>query len=474
MENRDSVAQKDIDGLFKILLANRQNVAACSADERIIKLKQLRDTVLDQKSRIEEAVNSDFRKAPPETRLTEIYMIISEINHALKNLKRWMEPEKVRTPLSLIGSRSWIKYVPKGVCLIISPWNYPFQLSLGPFVSAVAAGNCVILKPSEFTPDSSEVVKEIISGIFEENEAVVIQGDHTIGEQLVSLPFDHIFFTGSPSVGKKIMGSAAGNLTSVTLELGGKTPVIIDASADIEKAAERISWGKFVNGGQTCIAPDYVLIPDNLKAGFITAVNNNIKKMYGEPEQIVDNKDFCRIINARHHSRLKGLINDTAAEGAKIETGGHFVDEDNYIAPTVISGVKENSPIMQEEIFGPVLPVLTYNKTEDALRIINSFPNPLALYIFSSNNSVIENILANTRPGGVLVNDTLLHYANVNLPFGGFNHSGMGRSHGFNGFKSFSHKLSIMKQSKYSMMRMLYPPYEKKVKKLIDITLKYF
>ena len=437
------------------------------------KLKKLLNVILDFSKEIEEAIYKDFKKPSAEVKLTEIFTVTSEIKHALKHLSGWTKAKKVKTPINLFGTSSRVIYEPKGVSLIISPWNFPFQLAIGPLISAVAAGNCVILKPSELSPHTSKVIKKVIDSVFDESEAAVILGGKEVSQELLSLPFDHIFFTGSTYVGKKVMEAAARNLTSVTLELGGKSPVIIHKSADIRTTAERITWGKFINAGQTCIAPDYLLVPESIKNDLVNGIKKQVIKFYGSIDEIIDNKDYSRIINKSHFYRLLNILDKTVKEGGKLEIGGITNERDNFIQPTIISNVKINHSVMQEEIFGPILPIITYKNEVDLYEIINENPRPLALYIFSSNKSFTEKIIQKIPAGGTAINDTIIHFVNPNLPFGGVKFSGIGKSHGFYGFKEFSNERSILKQRKLSLLRMFYPPYTNKVLKMIDLTIKY-
>lgn len=453
---------------------NSKQVGLSTYEERVRKLRRLSDVILKNRDRIKQAIYLDFRKSPQEVDLTEIYPVVSEIRHTIKNLRSWMKPVKVANSIATIGAKCQVTCQPKGVCLIISPWNYPFQLTIGPLISAIAAGNCICLKPSEFSPHTSELIQTLISETFEEREVAVFQGDQTIAQLLLELPFNHIFFTGSPPVGKIIMSAAARNLASVTLELGGKSPVVIDREADLEDAARKIVWGKLINAGQTCIAPDYVLVPANKAEAFLDSAKKCMEKYYGNLEEIADNPDFCRIINPRHFSRLEAILEDALHSGGQLEFGGIMVQDDLYMSPTIISRPSLESRIMQEEIFGPLLPVVCYEDSEEILHIIRSRPRPLVLYIFSRRETFIRHILANTHSGDAVINDVVTHYANVKLPFGGVNNSGIGKTHGQYGFREFSHLRSVMKQGKLAPGRVFYPPYGRRIKKMMELILKYF
>lgn len=465
----------NVQRIFAAQQANKQNVKNTTAAQRKKKLNALKDVIFQYREQIEQALYNDFKKPAAETDLTEIYPTASEIRHVVSNLSDWMKPTGVETPISYVGSTSKVIYEPKGVTLIIAPWNYPFFLTVGPLVSAVAAGNTAIIKPSEYTPNISKVMKEMLGKVFQENEVAVVEGDHSISTALLQLKFDHIFFTGSPQVGKVVMRAAAEHLTSVTLELGGKSPVIVDETANIKTAAKRIVWGKYLNNGQTCIAPDYLFVHESKYDALVAELKKDIEHSYGATE--ADREacgDYCRIVNARHHGRLKSLLEDAIHNGANIAIGGQVKDDENYIAPTVLTDVSMDSKIMQEEIFGPVLPIFKYSNVDEPLRLIASREKPLALYIFSTSNSKTNYILRNTTAGGTTINDTVLHVNQPNLPFGGVNNSGIGGAHGLYGFKAFSHERAVLKQTSFfSAAENMYPPYTNMVKKLIELTMKY-
>jgi aldehyde dehydrogenase (NAD+) len=440
-----------------------------TSSQRIIKLKKLKDIIEIHAEDIRRAIKEDFKKASAESDLTEILPTLTEIGEVIRNLSSWMNNKPVEAPLTLFGTRSEIQYQPKGVSLVISPWNYPFYLALTPLISAIGAGNTVILKPSEFTPATSELIAKLIEIVFVEEEVSVFQGDYRVSELLTELPFDHIFFTGSTQVGKIVMQKAANNLASVTLELGGKSPAIIDETCDIKLSAERILWGKVLNAGQTCVAPDYAFVHKSQLDKFIKGMRESIQVFYEtNRKQLIDNSDFCRIINKKNFKRLTDLVNDAVDSGAKIEIGGDNDAETNFFYPTVLTNVPEDSDILQEEIFGPILPIIPYENIEDAITFINSRPKPLALYIFSNSDKNIENVLQNTSSGGVAINDVIIHLANSHLPFGGVNHSGHGSYHGIFGFKAFSHERAILRQGLLSTVRLLYPPYNPVVDKVSE------
>ena len=436
-------------------------VRRTSAKERIAKLKRLYQTILENEANIEEAIFLDFKKSKTETAISELGVVLGEIRYNIKHLRAWMQTQSVRTPITLFGSSSEIMYEPKGVCLIISPWNYPFNLTFAPLISAIAAGNCCMIKPSEFTKHSSAVIKKMVEHTFPKEEVFVAEGDVSIAQALLELPFNHIFFTGSPAVGKVVMAAAAKHLTSVTLELGGKSPVIVDASANLDQAAAKIAWLKAMNAGQICIAPDYVLAHASIKDELVAKIAQKLEQYYGATsEQRMASPDFCRIVNGRHFIRVKSLLDDAVEKGAQVSFGGNVAELDNYIEPTVLTNVPENAAIWKEEIFGPLLPIRTWTNLDEAIQYVNAAPQPLALYIFSSKNSVTNTILRETRNGGVTVNDCGPHIYNSELPFGGVNNSGIGKCHGHFGFLDFSNPRGVLRQTRFMPSTdFMLPPY---------------
>lgn len=465
----------EIERVFKLQKQHFHKVMKLtSASQRIDRLKKLRQAIFKYTPEIEKAVNSDFRKHAREVDITEIMPSISEINDAIHHVRKWMKPVHAKTPMTLFGSKSQILYEPRGVVLIIGPWNYPFYLTFAPLAAAIAAGNTVLIKPSEFTPATTEITQKIISEVFPKEEVAVFAGDYQVSGALMELPLDHIFFTGSTQVGKIVMTAAAKHLTSVTLELGGKSPAIIDRSADLKKAAKKLVWGKVLNAGQTCVAPDYLLIPNDLIKPFVEEAKAVVKDFYGKDgKPLKENADFCRIINDRNFNRVSGYIHEAVEKGAKIEMGGDTDASQNYIEPTLLSNVPDNSNIMEDEIFGPVLPMIPYTNLDEAIEKINAKPKPLALYIFGKKDRAIKKILKETSSGGAAVNDVILHLANPNLPFGGVNHSGHGSYHGYFGFKAFSHERSVLRQAALSSIDLMYPPYTNFVKRLVSLTKKF-
>ncbi|MEL0028406.1 MAG: aldehyde dehydrogenase family protein, partial [Perlucidibaca sp.] len=409
------------------------------------------------------------RKPPAEVELTEILPVVAEANDALRNLRGWMRPAGVWPSRMMIGTKGYMQYEPKGRCLIISPWNYPVNLSLGPLVSAIAAGNTVIIKPSEMTPAASRVIATIVAEVFTADEVTVIEGDAPVSQALLELPFDHIFFTGSPAIGKVVMAAAAKHLTSVTLELGGKSPTIVDESADVKLAAQNILWAKFTNNGQTCIAPDHIFVHDRVKDAFVQACRDVLKGVYGEHPQGSD--CLARVVNERHTSRVRALLDDAVARGATVLVGGEVDAADRFIAPTLLEGIPDDAKIMSEEIFGPLLPVIGYSDLGQVVERINAEPKPLALYIWSRNEDNIRRVMQQTSSGGACINHCVVQFLHGNLPFGGVNNSGIGSAHGHHGFKAFSHERAVVR-TRIMLAKMFFPPYTAFTRKLIGIFLK--
>jgi len=467
--------EADIESIFTTHVNNCWSVRQTSATERIAKLSNLENWIINNKQAIRNAIYKDFRKPAVDVDLTEIFTVLSEIRHAIKHLKKWAKPHRVKRTMALITTRSWIQYEPRGVVLIIAPWNYPFNLIVAPLISAIAAGNCVILKPSELAKNTSYLISKMVEDLFSVNEIAVIEGEKDVSIELLKKPFDHIFFTGSTAVGKKVMEAASKNLSSITLELGGKSPVIIDETANLSDTAQKIVWSKLMNCGQTCIAPDYLLVNEAVLPELINQLKRSIIKFYGADNSDWKTcQDYARIINKQHFRRLSQVLNETVQSGAKIEIGGELDETEKYIPPTVLTNITLDSAIMEEEIFGPILPILTYTKIDNAINLIRSKPKPLALYIFSKNQQFIDRVLIDTSSGGVCINDTVIHFSQTNLPFGGVNDSGTGRSHGFHGFKTFSNEKAVVKHNRFSPLKLMYPPYTKRVQKLVDLVVKYF
>nr|WP_121270014.1 aldehyde dehydrogenase family protein [Pedobacter schmidteae] len=450
-----------ISSVFEAQQKHKYTLRNSNPAQRIHKLKTLKAAIEKNEQSIYDALQQDLRKSYFEAAVTEVIFIYSEIDFAIKHLSQWMKPLRAGKSVASLMAKNRIYYEPKGCCLIISPWNYPFQLMMAPLLSAIAAGNCAILKPSELSPATSAIISKIVKECFEEQEICCFEGDASVSTTLLSLPFDHIFFTGSTAIGKVVMEAAAKHLTSVTLELGGKSPTIIDQSANLKNAAEKIAWGKLINAGQTCIAPDYVLVPHQLQENFITEYQEAVKRLFFKQDQVNENA-YAKIINEKHYKRLLNLIQDAKAKGAKTAFGGESEETTQTINPIVLTQLPADAAIMKEEIFGPILPIVTYQNTEEAITLVNTGSKPLALYIFSEDRQNIHHILKNTSAGGSCVNDVLIHISNPKLPFGGVNGSGTGSCHGFFGFKTFSHERAVVFQSSLNMSNMIYPPYENK------------
>lgn len=470
------MVQQQIDEVFSRQKLQAVKMRNSTSLLRIALLKKLLEWIKQNQENIRRAVHADFKKPYPEIDISEIYVVTSEINHAIKHLEGWMKPKKVPTPMTMLGSKSHIQYEPKGTTLIIAPWNYPFNLALGPLVSALSAGCTAIIKPSELTPHTSALIRRLVEETFDKSLVAVFEGEVEVSQMLLAKPFDHIFFTGSPAVGKIIMKAAAEHLSSVTLELGGKSPAIIDSQTDLKDAAEKIAYGKFLNCGQTCIAPDYVLVHESLKEAFLIKLKEQIEKMYNPGKKGIEkSKDYARIVNQKHFQRIKNLLADADQKGANTFVGGSYNVSENYFDPTVITGLSEDMDVMQEEIFGPLLPVLGFTELEEAINYINLKPKPLALYIFSNNKYTIKTVLKETSSGGTVINDCALHFLQNELPFGGVNNSGIGKSHGYFGFLAFSNEKAVLKQRiGMTATKPLFPPYGIINQKIIDSLLKWF
>ena len=423
---------------------------------RLQNLARLRDTIVQNEAIIFKALNADLSKSTYEGYLSEVGVVLNEIRLASRKLKSWARPQRVRTPFTLWIGSSRIYYEPYGIALIIAPWNYPFQLSIAPLIGSIAAGNCSVLKPSEYAPHTAAILSQIIGSRFDSSYLAVIEGDAQVGEALLREQFDYIFFTGSVAVGKMVMAAAARHLTPVTLELGGKSPCIVDQDANIEQAARRIVFGKFLNAGQTCIAPDYLLVHTSNIQRLREHIETYVKRFYGNNPQ--KSPDYARIINRHHFNRLVALL-----EGNRILFGGQNDPEDLYIAPTLIEDPGWEHPIMRQEIFGPILPLLTFDHLAEVISLLNSLPKPLALYVFSNQPQNSQKVIQNVSFGAGCINDTIVHFANTHLPFGGVGNSGMGNYHGQASFEAFSHRKGIFKKSFTYEPPLRYPPYKNKL-----------
>jgi aldehyde dehydrogenase (NAD+) len=427
-------------------------------DFRLEQLVTLKRYILEYQADILAAVKADLGRSEFEGYF-EISSL-SEVNLAIKQLKSWAKPQSVKTPIEQFPSTAYIQPEPLGVALIIAPWNYPFQLTMSPLVGAIAAGNCAIVKPSELAPHTSAVIAKIIRQAFDPQYIAVVEGGIAANQQLLAEKFDHIFFTGGTAIGRIVMAAAAQHLTPVTLELGGKSPCIVDADVNLAVAAKRIIWGKFINAGQTCIAPDYLLVDRRIKTELLTLLKQNIQEFYGDDP--MQSPDFCRIINARQFDRLTSFLNN-----GTVAIGGQTDAPTRYIAPTILDNITWDDPIMQDEIFGPILPILTYDQLDAAIALVNDRPKPLALYFFSNDSAKHDLILAQTTSGGACINDTVMHIAVAELPFGGVGTSGMGAYHGKASFDTFSHYKSVLKKGLWLDLAWRYAPYTLKQLKQI-------
>ncbi len=428
--------------------------------EQLIKLK---DLIVKNEARFLAALRNDLKKSDMEGYLTEVGFVLNELDYMIKKLNKFAHPRAVKTPIAYFGSKSYIMAEPYGVILILSPWNYPFQLTMAPLIGAIAAGNCAIIKPSEHSPHTSDLIEELISEYFDGQYIKVIQGEIPETQALLEEKFDYIFFTGSTFVGKIVMEAASKHLTPVTLELGGKSPCIVDKDIDIELTARRIAWGKFLNAGQTCVAPDYVLVQRAIKEELLDSLKKAVHDFYGENPK--DSEYYVRIINERHFDRLTNLL-----DGGHIVLGGDTDRKDLYISPTILQDVVLDHELMEEEIFGPLLPVLEYDRIEEAVEFVVDRPKPLALYLFTEDMDKKKYVLRNTSSGGVCINDTITHMTTKWLPFGGVGDSGMGRYHGKASFDTFSHEKSVLESGFTFDTKQKYPPYNTpldKMKKLM-------
>ncbi len=426
---------------------------------RLNALKKLQAAIKEHENDVFEALKKDLNKAPFESYASEIGLVYTELKDAIHNLYRWNRKKRVRTPIVHFKSTSYIVSEPYGVALIMSPWNYPFQLTIAPLIGAIAGGNCNVIKPSAYSPATSAIIAKIIRESFPEKYIAVIEGGREANQELLKEKFDYIFFTGSVSVGKLVMESASKHLTPVTLELGGKSPCIVAKDADIDLSAKRIIWGKTLNSGQTCVCPDYLLVHRDVKQELINAMKKYITRFYGE--EPCRNKEFPRIVNEKHFNRLKNLI-----DGSEIICGGDSNEATLQISPTLLDHVTWNDPVMQEEIFGPILPILEYEDIEEVITMVNSHPKPLALYLFTRSKELEDRIVKCIPFGGGCINDTLVHLATSYMPFGGVGDSGMGGYHGKWSFDTFTHKKSILKKSNMLDINIRYAPYKDKLKLL--------
>ena len=461
-----------ISNTFSMQLENNSPI---TLDKRMEYLMRIEHWIKTNRETIKLAHYKDLKKPESEVELAEIWYVLSEIKIAKKNLKKWMRPKPIgKSTLALATAKSWLHNEPRGMVLIIAPWNFPFNLTIGPLVSALAAGNRIIIKPSELTPNVSSMMARMIDEIFEPERVSIFQGDQEIAKELLNYPFDHIFFTGSPSIGKIVMKAASKHLSSLTLELGGKSPTIIDDTAKMKMAVNKLTWGKCINLGQSCISPDYILVHESRKDEFINELSNNINEIYGQTfDQKRESLDLARVVNARHFDRLDNLLCSAIEDGAVIAHGGRKDQDGLFIEPTILDSITLGMKIMQEEIFGPLLPIIPYKNLNECIQIINQRTKPLAIYMFSQSNKNIDTIIENTSSGAMVINEVKSQFLNLDLPFGGVNASGIGRSHGYHGFLTFSNQRSMQKNGQFSMVGLTFPPYTKWTKKIIRLVSRY-
>ncbi|MCB1141983.1 MAG: aldehyde dehydrogenase family protein [Leptospiraceae bacterium] len=445
-----------------------------SVEFRLNKLSEFRKALKHYNKEIKEAIYQDFRKSGQETELTEIIPIYQEIGEIQRNLERWIQPRGVDSPLTLFGTHAEILHKPQGVVLILSSWNFPFQLNLVPMISAFSAGNTVLIKPSELTPKSNSIMKKIIQEVFKPEEVTLLEGPAKLGETLISFPFDHIFFSGKEQNAKKILKKKAGTICPITLELGSKCPAVIDRESDVRLAAERILWGKILNAGQSCVAPDTVYVHESELKDFQQSFKQSLTNFYRLGElSLKENSDYARIINQKEFNRLESLLNDSLEDGGKILEGGEMDSGSLFFSPTLIQIQNRNARIYKEEIQGPILVLYAYKELDEVIDFLKKDPTPLASYLFCSNPTTIHKFLANTDSGGVSINDVIIHLANPNLPFGGLRESGVRSYHGYYGFLNFTYQKSVLKQGIFSAIRLLYPPYNPIMDKVSDFMKKF-
>ena len=426
-------------------------------------LKLLRQAVETSEEALAEALLQDLGKPSYEAYTGESAIVLGEIDHAVRHLRRWARPRRVRTPLLLLPARCSVVPEPFGITLIISPWNFPVQLTLGPLIAAIAAGNCAVLKPSPLAPATTVVIRSIVEQCFDPKFVAVIEGGAETAQALLDERFDHVFFTGGTATGRLVMQAAARHLTPVTLELGGKNPCLVDVDMDLEVTARRVVWGKFYNAGQSCVAVDYLLVDRRIKDQLLERILDTVRRFYGDNPAA--SPDYGRIISVSHVDRLAGLLST-----GRILTGGHIDRMRRYIAPTIIDGIRGNEPVMADEIFGPILPVIAYDDLDHAVAFVNKRPDPLALYVFSRSRTLQERVLSRIPSGGACVNDVVLHFTVPSLPFGGVGESGLGKYHGKAGFNTFSHERSLLRNRFFADIILRYPPYRdhlKFIKKLL-------
>ena len=461
----------DILRVFDAQRATALRLRGSPLEERLGKLERLRASLVAHREDILQAASGDLGRPDAETDLAELVPLLADIAEHRRRLKGWLRPRRVRSTALMLGTRAEVRREPRGRCLIIAPWNYPLVLTLGPLIPAVACGNTAILKTSELAPECSRVLAGIVREVFEENEIALFEGDASVAEALLALPFDHMFFTGSPAIGTVVMAAAAKHLASVTLELGGKSPVVIDESADLALAVKTLAWTKFLNAGQTCIAPDHVYVHSAVQERVVELFKQRLDAWYGSAGAL-EARDFGRIVNERHALRLLSLLEDARSRGAEVSYGGGADPGRRFIAPTLLTHVPQDARIMEEEIFGPLLPLIPYRSLDEVIDRINRAPKPLAMYIWTRNRRTAQRLIERTSAGGTCVNHAGAQFLHHNLPFGGVNHSGIGSYHGEWGIRAFSHERAVLK-TRVMLARIFFPPYGARVRSLSGLMRKW-
>jgi aldehyde dehydrogenase (NAD+) len=450
------MAVPDANGIFELQKAYFKSGETLSYKFRLNALKKLKKAILDNEKAINEALWKDLHKSEFEAYMSEVGFVLEELGYHIRKLRKWMKPRRVSSGITMFPASTYNYFEPLGNVLIIAPWNYPFQLTIAPLIGAISAGNTVIIKPSEYSVNTSKVLEKIISETFSEQYIKVMNGDAKVSQALLKLKFDHIFFTGSPRVGKIVYKAAAENMVPVTLELGGKSPCIVDETAKLKLAAKRIVWGKLLNAGQTCIAPDYLLVHKSVKAKLMPLLKESIEKFFGEDQSV--SEEFPHIISKPNIERLATLI-----DGADIYYGGKYDASEKYFQPTILDNVTFDDPVMQQEIFGPIIPVIEYDDLDKVIETVNARPKPLALYLFTERSSTRRKVLAKVPAGGATVNDTLMHIVNNKIPFGGVGNSGIGGYHGFYSFERFSNNKPFVRRGTWMDVPIRYAPFGKKI-----------
>ncbi|WP_258102884.1 aldehyde dehydrogenase family protein [Marinoscillum sp. MHG1-6] len=454
--------------LFQSQVIESKLLRVESVSKRMDRLRAIEKWIISNRESIHIALKADLGKLQDEADVSEVIPLLSEIRHIKRNLKKWVLPNEASSSVLYLGTSAKVIYEPKGTCLVISPWNYPLLLSLGPVVSALSAGNTVILKPSEYTSATGQLIKDLANELFSSEIFEVCLGAEDVSKALLQLPFNHIFFTGSPRVGKVVMEAAAKHLSSVTLELGGKSPTIVDGNSNVQQSAKKIAWGKWLNAGQTCLAPDYLFVQKEVLREFVNCLKSEIKLLYG------DQSGMTRIIHEEHLKRLIAMLKDFESNSGDFIVKGEINVQEKIMGPTVMNHTKGSSSLLEEEIFGPILPIIEYGVLQEVIDTINSKPNPLAIYLFTNSKKVARRIEKETASGSLVINDCVIQFAHPGVPFGGVNNSGIGRSHGFSGFKAFSNEKGVLKQrAGRGIPYLLYPPYDRFKKTLIKLLIKY-